>query len=381
MEKTTENLLSRRVSEIIEKDNLEKALNSGKKLRVKFGIDPTGPNIHLGHAVVLRKLKEFQDAGHKIILIIGDFTARIGDPSGRSETRKPLSEKEVKNNMKEYLKETGRILNIKKCDVKYNSSWFEKELLAEAIRLTAASTIQQVLHRSDFKKRIEEDNDITLTEILYPVLQGYDSVKIMADLELGGTDQKFNLLMGRRVQRYFKQKEQDVMMCPILEGLDGVKKMSKSYENHIALSESGENMFGKTMSLPDSLIEKYFNLCTDLDSEEIKSILNNPPRNAKLKLAWEIVSLYHGEKEADEAREKFIRVFSKREVPEEIPEIDNLGSLIATTAAALAKSNSEAKRLIEQGAVEISGKKVSLNDNYKKGDIIKIGKKQFFKIK
>ncbi|MEK7514305.1 MAG: tyrosine--tRNA ligase, partial [Patescibacteria group bacterium] len=224
-EEKIKNLLERNVQEVIEVEHLRKLLLNGKKLRVKLGIDPTSPDLHLGHAVILRKLREFQDLGHKVVLIIGDFTGKIGDPSGRSETRKPLTDKQVKENMKSYLKQAGKVINIKKAEVVFNSRWFVKDGIQKMIELATASSIQQVLRRADFKKRIAEDSDITLLEILYPLFQGYDSLKIKADVELGGIDQKFNLLMGRRVQRHFGMKEQDILMVPLLEGLDGVKKM------------------------------------------------------------------------------------------------------------------------------------------------------------
>ncbi|MEK7451422.1 MAG: tyrosine--tRNA ligase, partial [Patescibacteria group bacterium] len=233
--KKIDEVLTRGVEEIIEKESLVKKLKSGEQLRIKFGIDPTAPDIHLGHSVPLKKLKQFQELGHKIVLIIGDFTATIGDPSGRSETRKPLGKKEVADNFKKYLIQAGKIINIAKTEIHYNSEWFLKEGVVRLLELSRAGSIQQVLRRADFKKRIDEGNDISLLEVLYPFFQGYDSIKIKADVEIGGIDQKFNLLMGRRTQRFYKMPEQDVILVPLLEGVDGVKKMSKSYGNYIAV--------------------------------------------------------------------------------------------------------------------------------------------------
>ena len=265
-------LLSRNVEEVMEKDHLRAALFSGKKLRVKFGIDPTSPDLHLGHAVVLRKLREFQDLGHVAVLIIGDFTAQVGDPSGRSETRKMLSADEVKHNEKEYLRHAGKVLDIKKAEIFHNNEWFARAGLAEVMQLTAAASMQQILRRADFKKRLAANVDVTMLEMLYPLLQGYDSVQVRADVELGGTDQLFNLLMGRQVQKRFGVPEQDILTVPLLEGLDGKKKMSKSYGNYIGLDDEPADMFGKVMSLPDALVSRYFIFCTGLSEAEIRTL-------------------------------------------------------------------------------------------------------------
>ena len=382
-------LLSRNVEEIIERDHLEAALRSGKKLRVKFGIDPTSPDLHLGHAVALNKLREFQDAGHTVVLIIGDFTARIGDPSGRSETRKPLEEKDIRANMKQYLVHAGKILNIKKVEVVHNSSWFAKEGISQFVQLAMAGTFQQVLRRADFKKRIDADQDITFLELLYPLFQGYDSVKVKADVEVGGTDQKFNLLMGRRVQRHFGMAEQDVMTLPILEGLDGVKKMSKSLGNYIGLTESPESMFGKIMSIPDALTEKYFLLCTSVQEKEISTLKKElGPKDLKERLGLEIVKRYHDEASAREAQENFEKTFSRREIPDDIPELKikekALPALDLALASGILKSKSEARRLIEQGGFEYEGsavKDVKAMLTMKNGATLRIGKRHFFKIK
>lgn len=385
-------LLSRGMEEVIVKESLEKKLKSGKQLRVKFGIDPTAPDIHLGHTVALRKLKQFQDLGHKIVLIIGDFTAMIGDPSGRSETRKPLTKKEVKNNLKNYLTGAGKIINIKKAEVNYNSKWFGKNV-EPILELSRAGSIQQVLHRADFQKRISEGRDITLLEALYPLFQGYDSVKVKSNVEIGGTDQKFNLLMGRQIQRHFDLEEQDIITLPLLEGTDGVRKMSKSYGNYIGVAENPNDMLGKIMSLPDYLIGKYFILCTDIADEKLikmdqdmKSGKLNP-RDAKLNLAFEIVKIYHGEKKAQKAKDEFINIFSKKELPTDIEEFklkNNIVNIIELLCeSGLASSRGEAKRLAEQGGVRINNeveKNWVIRREFKGGEILQVGKRKFLKI-
>lgn len=368
-------MLTRGVEEVIVKDHLEAALKSGKKLRVKFGIDPTAPDLHLGHTVPLRKLRQFQDAGHTAVLIIGDFTAMIGDPTGRSEERMPLSTKEVKQNMKKYLKQAGKILNVKKAEVHYNSKWLNKSL-DTIIEISRVGTIQQVLHRADFKKRIDEGSDITLLEVMYPLFQGYDSVKVEADVEIGGTDQKFNLLMGRRVQRHFKMPEQDMVTVPLLEGTDGNHKMSKSKGNYIAIDEAPDEMFGKIMRIPDILIDKYYNLLTDAD----RSIQD--PLKAKLELAKVLVTMYHGEKSATKAQEEFIKIHSEHGKPTDRPRYTNLAGksvLDAISVAGIISSRSEARRLIEQGAVRINDKKVSdPNEIIPPGATVQVGPRRFF---
>jgi tyrosyl-tRNA synthetase len=385
-------VLSRGVEEIIEKDHLKELMLSGKQLRIKFGVDPTAPDLHLGHAVPLRKLKQFQELGHKIVLIIGDFTARIGDPSGRSEERKPLSDKDVKNNMKNYLSHASKIIDIKKTEINYNSKWFLKESMKEVLELSSAGSIQQVLRRADFKKRLDEGSDITLTEVLYPLFQGYDSVKVKADLEIGGTDQLFNLLMGRRVQRHFNMAEQDVLTTPLLEGIDGVKKMSKSAGNYISLTDKPFDMFEKVMNVPDTLIEKYFMLTTDLSEEEINGSLSKikagaNPRGIKMNLAGSIVKIYHSEKDAMYAKEEYEKR-SSGEKPTDIKEykISQSGmSLVDILVSAdISTSNSDAKRLIEQGGVKVDDR---VHDDWKEivefngGEIIQAGKRNFLKIK
>lgn len=385
----TEDLLSRNIEEVVEMKHLRAALASGRRLRVKFGVDPSSPDLHLGHAVVLRKLRAFQEAGHRAVLVVGDFTARIGDPSGRNEARKPLGAAEVKANMKTYLAQAGKILDMKKAEIAYNSTWFAKEGIEEFVRLAASGSFQQVLRRSDFKKRIDAGQDITMLELLYPLFQGYDSVKVKADVELGGTDQTFNLLMGRRVQRHFGMAEQDIMTSPLLEGTDGAKKMSKSIGNYIGITESPASMFGKIMSLPDGLIEKYFMLCTDLPADEVRQLKEKlGPKDLKERLGVEIAALYHGVKKAEAARGDFEATFSKKEIPKNIPEIGirpaRTSALDLVLATGAVKSRGEARRLIEQGGFDIDGRAerdpksaVALRG----GEVLKIGKKRFFKVK
>lgn len=374
-------LLLRGVEEVLVKDHLKELLLSGKILRVKLGIDPTSPDLHLGHTVPLRKLREFQDLGHTAVLIIGDYTAMIGDPTGRSEERKPLTREEVKSNMKKYLAQAGKVIDVKKAEIVYNSSWYAKERMEHIVELSRAGTLQQVLHRADFKKRIKEGQDINMAEIFYPLLQGYDSVKVKADVELGGTDQKFNLLIGRRVQRHFGLAEQDIITVPLIEGTDGVKKMSKSADNYVSLDEKPDEMFGKIMAIPDSLIDKYYTCLTDKD-REIDDL-----RKAKLDLAKIIVSQYHGPDLAQKAEAEFIKVFSKKEKPEDIKKLQlgvkeiDIVELLAKTG--LAGSKSEARRLILQGAVKINDvKKSDPNEkiNLAKEILIQVGPRRFLKV-
>ena len=375
-------LLTRGVVEVIEKEHLEAALRQaqGKKLRVKFGIDPTAPDLHLGHTVPLRKLRQFQDAGHQAVLIIGDFTARIGDPTGRSEERKPLTEKQVKANLKEYLKQAGKILNIKKLEVHHNSKWFLKEGVAPILELSRAGSIQQVL-------RLDEGHDITMLEMMYPLFQGYDSVKVKADLEIGGTDQKFNLLMGRRVQRHFGVSEQDILTLPLLEGTDGVKKMGKSYGNYIGLAEEPAAMFGKVMSIPDELTVKYAELLTDLSIEDMESSVKSDPRSSKMKLAREIVEMYHNKKAALGAEDEFVRVVSNKEAPSDVKSqklnVKSLALIDLLMETKLATSKSEARRLIEQGGVRIDGEKQTDSAKvveFEEEILLQVGKHKFLKI-
>lgn len=395
MKKPTLNseILTRAVEEVIERKHLEERLKSGDKLRVKFGIDPTAPELHLGHTVPLRKLRAFQDLGHQAVLIIGDFTATVGDPSGRSEARRPLMEKEVRQNMKTYLRQAGKILKLKETEVRYNSEWYKKAGVAFLYDLMSKVTIQRALERDDFQKRISRGGDLTVLEVIYPLLQGYDSVAVGADVELGGSDQKFNLLLGRKIQRRFGMKEQDILTTWLIEGTDGVRKMSKSFGNYIGLEEEPDSMFGKLMSIPDELILKYFIALTDTppwETEKIREGMRSGrlnPRDAKLQLSETIVSFYHSRREAKAAREKFLKIFSRREVPEEIPKVKlNKGAwdpVKMLFAAGLARSRSEARRLIFQGAVEINGKRIEGPNEpieISKGTVLKVGKRRFARV-
>lgn len=376
------------------REHLEQALLSGRKLRVKFGIDPTAPDIHLGHTVPLRKLRQFQDAGHRAVLIIGDFTATVGDPSGRDDARKPLTEKEIKANMKEYLAQAGKVIDLKKTEVRYNSEWYKKAGAAFLYNLLSKVTVQRALERDDFQKRIRDGRDLTVLEMIYPLLQGYDSVAVRADAEIGGTDQKFNLLTGRKIQRRFGMEEQDILTTCLIEGTDGARKMSKSLGNYIGLRDSAAEMFGKIMSIPDTLIVKYFIALTDepvadiADMERGMEARSVNPRDAKMRLGEEIAAAYHGKEEARRGREKFIKIFSRKEQPEEIVERSveggawNVVDLLVETR--LASSKSEARRLVMQGAVEIGGKVV--RDPHAeialgKEQVVRVGRRRFLRLR
>ncbi len=386
-------LLTRAVSEVIIKDHLEAELQSGRELRIKLGIDPTAPDIHLGHAVSLMKLRQFQALGHQAVLIIGDFTARIGDPTGRMEARKILSPQMVKKNLKNYLEQIGKIININKAEIRYNSEWFGKMKVWEFFDLAAKVTIQQVMKREDFRKRIKNDQDININETMYPLFQGYDSVMVRADVEIGGEDQKINLLMGRRVQRAHGVSEQDILTTWLIEGTDGNKKMSKSSGNYIGVAEKPEIIFGKVMSIPDTLITKYFRALTEVSDtdinrfeEELKNKKTNP-RDIKSKLAFEITKIYHGEKSAEKAEKEFNAVFRQCEPPEKILVVklqkgsyDAVDLLIKLN---LTKSKSEARRLINEGAVKINNKTIGDFQsiiNITAGLVVQIGKRRFVKI-
>lgn len=379
-------VLSRGVQEIIEKESLLQKLQSGKQLRVKFGIDPTAPDLHLGHTVVLRKLKQFQELGHKVIFLIGDFTATIGDPSGRMSQRQQLSEKEVKKNMKNYIKQASKILDIKKAEIRYNSEWYKKKGALFLMELSSKITYARVMERDDFQKRIKENSDINMLELLYPILQGYDSVELECNVELGGADQKFNLLMGRKIQKKYDLPEQDIVTVPLLEGIDGVKKMSKSLGNYIGLHESPQDIYGKIMAIPDSLIFKYVELLTDVSIEGVKHMPN--PRDQKALLAQEIVKMYHGEEASMEAAENFDKIFRRHETPADI-EIFETNKITYPVLdllfdAKLAESKNDAKRVVEGGGVEIDNEKVTdwkKEVELKDDMIIKFGKRKFVKIK
>lgn len=386
-------LLKRGVAEVIERSHLEVSLRSGKKLRVKLGIDPTAPFLHLGNAAVLRKLRQFQDLGHQAVLIVGDFTAMIGDPSDRPEARPPLTEQEVKRNMKNYLAEAGKIIDVKKTEIYHNSHWFLKEggrLITELARM---ASVQQVLRREDFQKRIAAGREITLLETLYPVFQGYDSVKVKADVEIGATEQKFNLLMGRQAQKHFGMPEQDIMTLEILIGTDGAKKMSKTSGNFIKISEPAETQFAQLMSLKDELMPQYFKLLTDVSELEIGELekalktSSGDPKKSKMKMAFEIVKYYNGEKAAAAARDNFESVFREKKPPRKMAEFEVKAEMSlkdVLVKSGLAASGSEAQRLAEQRAVSLDGQvltdwrqKISL----KEPAALKVGKFKFIKLK
>lgn len=389
-------------AEIIPEEELrakiKKSLINDKPLIVKLGLDPTAPDIHLGHTVPLHKMKQFQDLGHQAVIIIGDFTARIGDPSGKSETRKPLTEEQVQHNAETYKEQIFKILDPAKTRVEFNSSWLSKMTFTDVIKLASCSTVARMLERDDFAKRYAEERPISIHEFFYPLMQGYDSVALQADVELGGTDQKFNLLMGRTLQKEFGQAPQVALTTPILEGLDGVHKMSKSLGNYIGVYEEPREMFGKAMSMPDEIMIRYFELITDVPVPEIRKLEQGladgsvHPRDLKMRLGWEIVNLYHGKEQADESKTEFVKMFQKKEAPDEMPEmsIAQLGIECGITDivsilvdAALASSRGEARRLIEQGGVRINDEKLS--DVQSKpaicpGDIIKVGKRKFIRV-
>ncbi len=374
-------ILVQGVEEIIIKENLIKKLTSKKKLNVKFGIDPTSPDLHLGHLIGLKKLKQFQELNHNIILIIGDFTAQIGDPSLRNQTRPPLSEKQIKNNTKTYLNQIKKIIDLSKAKIYYNSEWLKKGL-KDLLKIAQSATIQQILEREDFQKRLKEGSQITYLEGFYPLLQGYDSVKIKADVEIGGSDQKFNMLMARKIQRFFNQEEQDIITLTLLEGTDGIRKMSKSYHNYIAFKEKPFEMFSKIMKIPDNLIEKYFKLLTDIEMPNLENY-----RDQKIILAQEIVKIFYDEKTALKTKENWEKIFSKKEIQKADLPILKLKKveikLIDLVILAGIKSKNEAKRLIAQKAVEINQiiqTNPFENIKLKNQDILKIGKKIIYKI-
>ncbi len=390
-------LISRGVADLLPEDEfkkkLEKAVATNTPLIVKLGLDPTAPDIHLGHTVVLRKLKLFQDFGHKVIILIGDFTARIGDPTGKSVTRPPLTEEQVITNAKTYQEQIFKVLDPEKTEVRFNSEWLSKLDFADVLKLASKYTVARMLERDDFHKRYTEGRPISIHEFMYPLMQGYDSIALKADVEFGGTDQTFNLLMGRHLQGEEGMTEQTIITMPILEGLDGVQKMSKSLGNYIGISEAPSEMYGKAMSIPDELMMRYFMLVTDMSIEEQEQLSKDlefgaaHPRDVKMKLAHTIVRLYHGEEAANFGQDEFVRVFQKHAMPTDIPEYK-----VAITEepvfvpqllsdAGLTASNGEARRSIKAGAFKIDGEKC--NEEHivlKDGMVLQVGKRKFIKI-
>lgn len=388
-EEKIKELLTRGVEEIFIEKDLKEKLFSGKKLRVKLGIDPTSPYIHIGRAVTLRKLKAFQDLGHHIVLIIGDYTAKIGDPSDKLEKRPMLDDKQIKTNLKKYLDQISLILNMKKVEVRYNSEWLKKMNFFEIGRLMECFTVQQMSKRRNFKERLDAGTDIFMVEFLYPALQGYDSVEVKADIEIGGFDQLFNLKAGRTVQKRYGMKEQDIMTLSMLEGTDG-RKMSSSWGNIISIIDTPEEMFGKIMALNDELITKYFLLATNLDNKTIEYIANginkgeNPIIYKKM-LGKEIISLYHNKKDAIKAQENWEKTFSKKEIPEDVMEIvvkDKELLIDVLLNNEVVSSKGDFRRLVDEKAItniETNEKVLSHNETVKNG-VYRIGKKRFCRI-
>ncbi|MGL5755316.1 MAG: tyrosine--tRNA ligase [Paraclostridium sp.] len=389
-------IISKGVDEIIGledlKNKLEKSQKENKPLTVKLGLDPSAPDIHLGHTVVLRKMKQLQDLGHKVVIIIGDFTGKIGDPTGKSKARKALSTEQVLQNAKTYEEQILKVLDKEKTDVVFNSEWLSKLSFEDAIGLASTITVARMLEREDFKNRYENQTPISLHEFFYPLMQGFDSVEIKADIELGGTDQRFNVLMGRALQKEFNQDPQATIFMPLLEGLDGQDKMSKSLGNYIGIDEKAAVMYEKAMTIPDELIIKYFELVTDIHPDVVDSIKKDldedkvNPRDIKMRLAKEIVTLYHGETESNNAENRFKEVFQKGQIPNDIKTIEVLKSefdlIEELVKNNLTTSKSEARRLVTQGGVKINNeklediKKVNISDTM----IVQVGKKKFIKI-
>lgn len=388
MDSQINELLTRGVEEAIDRKDLEEKLISGKKLRVKLGIDPTSPSIHIGRAVVLWKLRQFQELGHKVVFIVGDFTGLIGDTSDKDAERPMLSETEIKKNLKTYFDQAFKILDKKKTETHYNSKWLKKLGFLEIAKMANLFGLHEMAARENVAKRMNAGKRVSFRELLYPIMQGYDSVAVKADVELGGTDQRFNLLAGRTIQPAYKQTPQNILMTTLMEGTDG-RKMSSSWGNVINITDEPNDMFGKVMSINDELIKKYFVLATRVPLAEIDQIIsaNNNPRDQKLKLAQEIVSLYHGIAKAETAKEAFVSQFSKGELPTDIPlkivSSDVIKISDAVVVAGLVASKSEARRLIEQGGIKLDG--VIVKDDKiqitKTEQLLQVGKRKFAKVK
>ncbi|GMT48281.1 MAG: tyrosine--tRNA ligase [bacterium] len=387
--------IKRGTVEIIKEEELLRKLREGRPLRIKAGFDPTAPDIHLGHTVLLEKMRQLQELGHEVIFLIGDFTGMIGDPSGKSETRKPLTEKEVLKNAETYKEQVYKILDPEKTRIRFNSEWFSKMNALEIVRLGAMQTVARMLERDDFKKRFESQHDITILEFYYPLFQAYDSVFLKADIELGGTDQRFNLLLGRTFQKKSGMEEQVVIMMPLLEGTDGVQKMSKSLGNYIGISEPAKEMYGKLLSITDELMIKYYELLSHISMEEFEALKKGikdgtvHPKKAKEALALEIVGRYRGRDAALRAQEEFERVFKEKQLPDDIPEIavtwnnEDIWLPQVLKDGGLCKSTGEAMRLIKQGGVWVNDRcVVDPRERLPRGEyVIKVGKRRFLKIK
>lgn len=396
-------ILSRGTVEIIPedefKDKLARSIVSGEPLKVKLGLDPSAPDIHIGHTVPLQKLKQFQELGHIVQLVIGDFTGQVGDPSGKSETRKQLTPDQVKANAQTYVDQLFKVLDYEKTEVSYNSEWLAPLNFSEIIGLASTITVARMLERDDFEKRYQTQQPISVHEFFYPLMQGYDSVALHTDIEIGGTDQKFNLLMGRSLQKEYGQDQQAILTLPLIEGLDGVQKMSKSLNNYIGIDEEPNQIYGKAMSIPDELMVKYFQLVTDLPHAEVTEIISGleagtyHPRDAKMKMAYTLVRMYHGVEAADLAEEHFKTVFQERALPDDIPVIELAASDLESgemwiikllVSLGLVSSNGEGRRMVDQGAVKIDEVKITdVDANIAVVDemIVQVGKRRFAQIK
>ena len=387
-----ETLLDKGTVEVIVRKELEEKLKSGEKLRIYLGLDPTGSDLTIGHAVPLRKLKDFQDAGHQVILLFGTFTAKIGDPTGKSETRRPLTDEEIAKKMETYLEQAAKIIDIDNVEIVKNGDWLGKMSFEDVLKLASTYTVSQMLQRDMYQERIKANKEINLTEFMYPLMQGYDPIPIKADIQVGGTDQLFNMMAGRKIMEAYGVKPQAVITTPILEGLDGKEKMSKSLGNYIGMLDSPKEMYGKTMSIPDDLIIRYFELATEVDLKTIKEYKKQidsgeNPMGLKKQLAKDLVTLYHDKKAADKAAAEFTSIFSNKGLPDEIDTqtLDknswNIVEILAETG--LASSKSEARRLVEGGGVKIDGEKVpSIEEeiDISKERLIQAGKRKFLKV-
>jgi tyrosyl-tRNA synthetase len=408
-EKMLEKEISRQVSVITRgvvelfsedalREKLKKSLSEKKPLIVKAGFDPSAPDIHLGHTVILRKLRQFQELGHTVVFLVGDFTAMIGDPTGRNQMRKPLTKEEVRENAATYQAQAAKILDIKKIKTEFNSAWLTDLKMEKLLELASHQTVARIIERDDFSKRYKNNIDISLVEFMYPLLQAYDSIVLRADIEIGGTDQKFNLLMARTLQRRYAQDPEVVLTLPLLEGTDGVQKMSKSLGNYIGIAERPEEMYGKAMSIPDSLMRKYFELLTDFSLEEIDGFFKKctagelHPKALKEKLACSIVSTYHGTRASQQAKENFDKVFTHDGIPRDIPEFNlwqshteggKIWIVKLMVLSGLAATNGEARRAIAQGGVRLDGVKIDDPEKaieLRKEAILQVGKRKFVKI-
>lgn len=396
-------VIRRGTVEIIPEEELRRKLErfvvTGQPLKIKLGLDPSAPDIHVGHTVVLQKMRQFQELGHTIQLLIGDYTGRIGDPTGKSETRKQLTEEQVKVNAQSYVEQFGKVLDASRITVNYNSTWLAPLTFADVLELAAKTTVARMLERDDFQKRYQNNLPISVHEFFYPLMQGYDSVALECDVELGGTDQKFNLLMGRNLQKEYGQEPQVIITMPLLEGLDGVQKMSKSLGNYIGVNESPNEIYGKSMSVPDELMLRYYELATDISNEELEALRKGladgsiHPRDAKMSLAKTFVRMFHGEEAAQEAENYFKTVFQQRALPTDIPEVavdlsayENGEANIVNLAfdLKLADSKGDARRMVQQGAVKVNEEKVDdIHQSVKLTDgmVVQVGKRKFAKVK